>query len=309
MKTEAKKIFSSGIKTMPAALVRKAIAMGVTNPSPYNRYGGGSYYNTPNKSWEFTPGDTVRVSDHWNFISRGETHCRTDIPVPSGTWAIGHYCAEEKIYKISQIFEKNKAKLKANGVDPLTQPLRDRLYARLRAQYDAACDDVRRRNAEITERRDALMAKLFLKNVRLKMSLREKMQNVITTMQPSGYKMGDRFELTCGDVVVVRDCREYYSGRGAKYNATVRHGDIRECMSKAKIEKIFRETFEEKLKKEKIQKSKEFQKSLKKFDLENPTLPMPGLINMPKSLTATVNASSYDGDYDNDYDNDYYDYH
>lgn len=41
------------------------------SPSPYSN----SFYNTHDKSWDYTPEGSYRISDHWNFYSRGKRHC------------------------------------------------------------------------------------------------------------------------------------------------------------------------------------------------------------------------------------------
>lgn len=41
------------------------------NKSPYSS----TYYNMPGISWDYKPEGSLRMSDHWNFTSRGEKHC------------------------------------------------------------------------------------------------------------------------------------------------------------------------------------------------------------------------------------------
>lgn len=59
----------------------------------------------------------------------------------------------------------------------------------------------------------------------------KKMNAIVKTLAPSGKKMGDLFTLQVGKDKVTYDTREYYSGRGSKYNSTIKHGDIRVKMS------------------------------------------------------------------------------
>lgn len=75
--------------TMPVEL-RRFVLNKCTHSSPYNRTESGSYYNTADKSWDYTPDGSIRVSDHWNFPSRGNIHCKTDVPDSKliGKWAI-----------------------------------------------------------------------------------------------------------------------------------------------------------------------------------------------------------------------------
>lgn len=44
------------------------------NKSPYSD----SYYNSDNVEWDSKPEGSLRLSDHWNFESQGEIHCKLD---------------------------------------------------------------------------------------------------------------------------------------------------------------------------------------------------------------------------------------
>lgn len=63
----------------------------------------------------------------------------------------------------------------------------------------------------------------------------KKMEFVVRNLEPSGYSMGDLFTLIVNDIVVKFDKREYYKGRGKKYNRGIRHGNISEIMSVNKL--------------------------------------------------------------------------
>lgn len=65
------------------------------NGSPYSA----SFYNTKNIDWGFKPEGSLRLSDHWNFESRGEKHCQLDTTEEylSGVWILARY--ENGIYK------------------------------------------------------------------------------------------------------------------------------------------------------------------------------------------------------------------
>jgi hypothetical protein len=82
----------SPILTMPSEL-RLFTLNNCIAASPYNKYTSGSYYNTKEKSWDFTPEGAIRVSDHWNFYSRGTKHCITDIDNSKieGKWITAQY--------------------------------------------------------------------------------------------------------------------------------------------------------------------------------------------------------------------------
>jgi len=65
--------------------------------SPYSK----SFYSSSEISWTSKPKESYRVSDHWNFFTRGTYHCRTDKDVPNNAhYAIGKWNAEEKLYNI-----------------------------------------------------------------------------------------------------------------------------------------------------------------------------------------------------------------
>jgi hypothetical protein len=65
--------------------------------SPYSK----SFYSSSDISWSSKPRDSYRVSDHWNFFTRGSYHCKTDKDVPNNThYAIGKWNGEDKVYNI-----------------------------------------------------------------------------------------------------------------------------------------------------------------------------------------------------------------
>lgn len=46
----------------------------ILNKSPYSR----SFYNANGITWNSKPEGSLRLSDHWNFESQGEIHCKLD---------------------------------------------------------------------------------------------------------------------------------------------------------------------------------------------------------------------------------------
>lgn len=44
------------------------------NKSPYSN----SFYNIPGVTWDYKPEGSLRISDHWNFISKEKKHCILD---------------------------------------------------------------------------------------------------------------------------------------------------------------------------------------------------------------------------------------
>lgn len=297
MKNLAKTI-GSPIRTMPQQVIKHIINHSIINPSPYNRSDSGSYYNTPDKDWDFTPDGTIRLSDHWNFISPGSRHCITSTPVENYKWVVAKYNAATGTYYVIDVFEKNWNNKfnKQQHIDPLLTNIFERFKAKKIAKYYA---DVKVFEAKKEAFLESFEAKIL--KVRLALSIEAKMNKVIHTLPRSGYKMGDLFTLTVGEHVVRYDSREYYSGRGSKYNSSVRHGDIRKTISKAELERVFTENFLARLQKEKFYKSPEFLKALKKFNAENvcPEYPVFNFKN---------HSNNSDDDSDDDYYSDEYDY-
>ena len=61
--------------------------------SPYSN----SYYSLPDKDWNYTPLNCLRIADHWNFLSDGEYHCITNIEVANDTWSLAKFNGKWKI--------------------------------------------------------------------------------------------------------------------------------------------------------------------------------------------------------------------
>ena len=254
------------ISTMPDASVKVIIREGILNPSPYNGYSSGSYYNCAGKSWDFTPDGAVRVSDHWNFYSRNELHCETNVPVEKGKWAIADYDEKIKQYILRGVFPKLALR---DHYQQQPSTLSDRLRQRKIKIYDEKRSEIDSRKSELIS---SLAGPDVLKKMRLNLTTLQKMSHVVKTLNGSGYKMGDKFTLIVGELQVIRDCREYYSGRGAKYNATVRHGDIVVKISKAAMLRIFAEKFESSLKLEKIRQNyRRYQNNLPVYSMQKTT--------------------------------------
>lgn len=65
------------------------------------------------------------------------------------------------------------------------------------------------------------------------------MHAVVRNLPGSGYVMGDLFTLIVGEDRVTYDNRQYYQGRGAKYNKNIRHGDVVKAMSENQLSKAY----------------------------------------------------------------------
>lgn len=98
----------TAVLTMPEEL-RKFVITQAPNPSPYNREASGSFYDCTDKTWGYTPDGSIRVSDHWNFYSRGQIHCQTDICDEriAGKWVVAKYSAKTGLYHVISIDEKD----------------------------------------------------------------------------------------------------------------------------------------------------------------------------------------------------------
>lgn len=79
--------------SMPVEAQKERDSWKIVNKSPYSQ----SYYNSWDIDWDHKPEGSLRISDHWNFYSKGKDHCVTDIKGPVW-WALGKY--DNGIYKI-----------------------------------------------------------------------------------------------------------------------------------------------------------------------------------------------------------------
>jgi hypothetical protein len=70
--------------------------------SPYSN----SFYSTNGKSWEHTPENSYRISDHWNFGNEYDKiiHCPTNKPVKNGYWTLAQY--RNGVYVVIKSYKK-----------------------------------------------------------------------------------------------------------------------------------------------------------------------------------------------------------
>lgn len=63
-----------------------------------------SYYdqNESEIGWDRKPIGSLRISDHWNFHTRGDVHCRTTSKVMKDRWYMGRWNGEA--YEIVETF-------------------------------------------------------------------------------------------------------------------------------------------------------------------------------------------------------------
>lgn len=84
--------------------------------SPY----GHSYYNAK-VDWGYKPDNSLRISDHWNFRSKGKYHCETTTECPDNThWTIARFDGESQKYIVIQSFKKELKSSLDNALEILT---------------------------------------------------------------------------------------------------------------------------------------------------------------------------------------------
>ena len=82
----------------------------VINKSPYSK----SVYNTREVGWGYKGTKSLRISDHWNFFSRGDFHCKIDkksleklglkLEDIKNKWMKCQWLSSKKCYKIIEIY-------------------------------------------------------------------------------------------------------------------------------------------------------------------------------------------------------------
>ncbi|SFC47932.1 hypothetical protein [Clostridium uliginosum] len=58
-------------KITPKEVLEEINKFGYINKSPYSS----TYYNVPGITWDYKPEGSLRISDHWNFVTHGSKHC------------------------------------------------------------------------------------------------------------------------------------------------------------------------------------------------------------------------------------------
>jgi hypothetical protein len=91
-------------KHLPYKALLDIISFTYIHKSPHSF----SFYDR-RKEWGYTENGTVRISDHWNYLSSrtGETiHSPTDISVEENTWIKACYCSKTKTYIVQEVYER-----------------------------------------------------------------------------------------------------------------------------------------------------------------------------------------------------------
>ena len=142
------------VDTIPLTAIEEMQSWEVLRRSPY----GDSFYSAEGITWGYKPHGSLRVSDHWNFGSGGEIHCRTECGHKSG-WALGVYCADIGAYRIVRKFRRTKRDRAAIARREVIRQRYNRAKARRQriasAQRSAA---VSRAAETLADRRAALAA-------------------------------------------------------------------------------------------------------------------------------------------------------
>ncbi|MCF0210227.1 MAG: hypothetical protein HUK18_06965, partial [Bacteroidales bacterium] len=87
---------------MPIEFVKEIKSWDIINRSPYSF----SFYNANGISWEGKPDKSLRIADHWNFYSKGSTHCVTDTEPEPNSWTLAKYHDKTKTYEILKSIPK-----------------------------------------------------------------------------------------------------------------------------------------------------------------------------------------------------------
>ena len=91
---EEKEYLERCINRLPEEAAAEVRSWEIISKSPYSD----SFYNAKEISWTSKPEGSLRIADHWNFESRGETHCKlnTTSEYITGIWILARY--ENGIY-------------------------------------------------------------------------------------------------------------------------------------------------------------------------------------------------------------------
>ncbi|HEX9027263.1 MAG TPA: hypothetical protein VF839_12470 [Clostridium sp.] len=76
-------------KITPKEVLEEINKFEYINKSPYSS----TYYNVPEITWDYKPEGSLRISDHWNFVSHGTKHCLLDHTekVIQNNWILAKY--------------------------------------------------------------------------------------------------------------------------------------------------------------------------------------------------------------------------
>ena len=90
------------LRNVPVTVLNELLAMDFVYKSPYSA----SFYSKP-KDWKTTLDNTIRYSDHWNFLDSHNPermHCPTDVRTQENLWAKGIWSEKKQEYTIVQTY-------------------------------------------------------------------------------------------------------------------------------------------------------------------------------------------------------------
>lgn len=87
-------------EVLPDAAAKVIENWNIISKSPYSN----SFYNTDDITWDYKPEGSLRLSDHWNFYTNGEQHCKLNITDEyiAGIWILAEY--KNGVYNVIQKF-------------------------------------------------------------------------------------------------------------------------------------------------------------------------------------------------------------
>lgn len=73
---------------IPAIIIKKVLEYEMVSRSPYSD----SYYDSKDIDWGYKPIGSLRISDHWNFVSQNEIHCKlTNVKRYTRGWKVAKF--------------------------------------------------------------------------------------------------------------------------------------------------------------------------------------------------------------------------
>ena len=93
---------TQGVPELPFDIFKRVMKMPTVSKSPY----GFSFYDSHDIGWEHKPEGSIRISDHWNFDSRGKVHAKIKGVKSMNTiqgWKIARY--EQGEYVVLEEFD------------------------------------------------------------------------------------------------------------------------------------------------------------------------------------------------------------
>lgn len=90
-------------KSFPCELILEMSKWDKIIKSPYSD----SFYSAV-VNWNFKPDGSLRISNHWNFESKGKLHCQTTTEIKDGVWSLGQYDASQERYHILKTYHSPK---------------------------------------------------------------------------------------------------------------------------------------------------------------------------------------------------------